>query len=227
MHGSRPFTLDVPFEVLRPAGLDASTRAPLVVALHGMGQDPEFLKRDLAPLLNKPWVWLFPRGPYPMEVRGKTMRIGYAWYMFDGDQPKLRASMEQTTRHLTTVLDDAWNGGGIDLSRAAVVGFSQGGYMAGVLGTWNWRRFKGACSISGRLKHEFMGEIAPKAARRVRLAQIHGALDESVKAEAARDAVQQCARLGFGAEYFEDTHAGHEISPRMVQWLGAWLEKTL
>lgn len=227
MHGSRPFTLDVPFEIYRPKSLDASNKAPLVVALHGMGQDPETLKRDLAPLLEKPWVWLFPRGPYPMEVRGRTMRIGYAWYMFDGDQPRLRASMEQTSRHLLGVLDTVWNAGGIDLSRAAVVGFSQGGYMAGALGAWNFRRFKAALSIAGRLKHEFMAEVAPQAAKRVKLAQVHGALDESVKAQAARDAVAQCASLGFVAEYFEDTHAGHEITPRMAQWVGEWLEKTL
>jgi len=227
MQGSRPFTLDVPFEVYRSPGLDASTRAPLVLALHGMGQDPEILKRDLAPLLEKPWVWLFPRGPYPMEVRGRTMRIGYAWYMFDGDQPRLRASMEQTSRHLLGVLDSVWNAGGIDLSRAAVIGFSQGGYMAGVLGAWNWRRFRGACSISGRLKHEFMAEAAPQASKRIKLAQAHGALDASVKADAARDAVAQCAKLGFQAEYFEDTHAGHEITPRMAQWVGEWLEKSL
>lgn len=227
MHGSRPFTLDVPFEVVRPAGLDASIRVPLVVALHGMGQDPETIKRDLAPLFARPWAWLLPRGPYPMEVRGRTMRIGYAWYMFDGDQPRLRASMEQTSRHLLGVLDTVWNAGGIDLSRAAVVGFSQGGYMAGVLGAWNFRRFKAALSIAGRLKHEFMAEVAPQAAKRVKLAQVHGALDESVKAQAARDAVAQCASLGFVADFFEDTHAGHEITPRMAQWVGEWLEKTL
>jgi predicted esterase len=227
MHGSRPFTLDVPFEIYRPKSLDASNKAPLVVALHGMGQEQETLKRNLAPLLEKPWVWLFPRGPYPMEVRGRTMRIGYAWYMFDGDQPRLRASMEQTSRHLLGVLDTVWNAGGIDLSRAAVIGFSQGGYMAGVLGAWNWRRFRGACSIAGRLKHEFMAEVATQAAKRVRLAQAHGALDASVKADAAREAVAQCAKLGFMAEYFEDALAGHEITPRMVQWVGEWLEKTL
>ena len=227
MQGSRPFTLDVPFEVVRPAGLDASICAPLVVALHGMGQDPGYLKRDLAPLFEKPWVWLLPRGPYPMEVRGKTMRIGYAWYMFDGDQPRLRASMEQTSRHLLGVLDTVWNAGGIDLSRAAVIGFSQGGYMAGVLGAWNFRRFKGACSIAGRLKHEFMAEVAPRAAKRIKLAQVHGARDESVKADAARDAVAQCSKLGFQAEYFEDAHGGHEVTPSMAQWVGEWLEKTL
>ena len=225
--GSRPFTLDVPYEVVTPPTYEEGKRYPLIVALHGMGQDPGFLQRDLAPLLAKPYVWLFPRGPYPLEVRGRQMRIGYAWYMYDGDQGRLRASMELTSSHLLGLMDTVWNAYCLDLSRAAVLGFSQGGYMAGVLGALNHRRFKAACSISGRLKHEFMAEAAQKAATRVKLAQVHGGRDESVKPQAARLAVEACSALGFHVEYFEDAEAGHEITPRMASWLGDWLERVL
>ncbi|CAG0926774.1 hypothetical protein PLCT1_00167 [Planctomycetaceae bacterium] len=225
--GSRPFTLDVPYEVVTPPTYEDGKRYPLVIALHGMGQDPGFLQRDLAPLLNKPYVWLFPRGPYPLEVRGRQMRIGYAWYMYDGDQARLRASMELTSRHLLGLMDTVWNAYRLDLSRAAVLGFSQGGYMAGVLGALNYRRFKAACSIAGRLKHEFFVEAAPQAGKRVKLAQVQGGCDESVKPEAAKQAVAECVKLGFGAEYFEDPEAGHEVSPKMAAWLGDWLERTL
>jgi predicted esterase len=192
-----------------------------------MGQDASFLKRDLAPLLNKPYVWLFPRGPYPLEVRGREMRLGYAWYMYDGDQARLRASMELTSGHLLALMDSVWNSFHLDLSRAAVLGFSQGGYMAGVLGALNFRRFKAACSIAGRLKHEFMAEVAPQACKRVKLAQVHGGRDESVKPDAARGAVEECVKLGFTAEYFEDPEAGHQVSPKMAAWVGDWLERVL
>ena len=225
----RNFELAAPYEVLLPATYEEGKRYPLVVALHGMGQDESVIRRDLAPLFDRPWIWLFPRGPYPLEIRGRhVMRIGYAWYMFDGDQTRLRQSMDASCRHLLAIIDTLWNTCRIDLSKAAVLGFSQGGYLAGVLGATNPMRFKAACSIGGRIKHEFLTDAAAKAGPRVALAQIHGGRDESVKPQPARDSIEAASKLGFTrAEYFEDPEAGHEITPRMVDWLGTWLERVL
>lgn len=225
----RVFELETSYEVLLPPRYEEGRRYPLVVGLHGMGQDESHLKRDLAPLLERDYLWLFPRGPYPLEVRGKdSMRVGHAWYMFDGNQERLAASMELTARHLLGIIDTLWNSFRIDLSRAVVLGYSQGGYMAGVLGANNPMRFRGACSIAGRLKHEFMTGVAAKAGARVALAQVHGGQDASVRADAARQAVEACRALGFvRAEYFEDPRAGHEITPPMAAFVGHWLERIL
>ncbi len=227
--GSRPFTLDAPYEVLLPEVLEPGQRYPLVTALHGMGQDAATMRRALEPLTSRPWIWLLPRGPYPMEVRGReSLRVGYAWYMYDGDQDRLRQSMDATCRHLLGVLDDVWNRYPVDLGRSALAGYSQGGYLAGVLGPRNPARFCAVACISGRFKHEFLHDVAAGAGKRVALAQFHGARDESVKALAAREALETCRRIGFErAEYFEDASAGHEISPAMVQELGGWLDRLL
>lgn len=227
--GNRPFTLDVPYEVVLPDKLAEGKRYPLITALHGVAQDPAQIRRDLAPLMKRQCIWLFPRGPYPVEVRGRhVQRIGYAWYMFDGDQERLRQSMDASCSHLIGVLDTLWNQHPVDLGHSAVIGFSQGGYLAGVLGPRNPGRFRAVGCIAGRFKHEFLGDVAAKAGSRVALAQFHGAKDESVKAPAAREALEACRQLGFAnAEYFEDPAAGHEISPAMLDKLGAWLDRVL
>ncbi|MCC6574802.1 MAG: prolyl oligopeptidase family serine peptidase [Planctomycetes bacterium] len=227
--GHRTFSIEVPYEVILPDKLEDGRRYPLITALHGMAQDPAQMRRDLNPLMKRDCVWLFPRGPYPLEVRGRhALRIGYAWYMFDGDQQRLRASMEASCRHLLAVIDTVWNQHPVDLGRSALVGFSQGGYLAGVLGARNPTRFKAVASIAGRFKHEFFAEVAAKAGPRVALAQFHGAKDAAVKAEAARDALEACRKLGFKqAEYFEDPDAAHEISAHMLDKLGAWLDRVL
>lgn len=225
--GSRNFTITVPYEILLPENIEAGKRYPLITALHGMGQDAGRIKRDLAPLQSGSCVWLLPRAPYPLEVRGREVRIGYAWYMYDGDQQRLRQSMDITCKHLLGVLDEVWNKYPVDLGHSALLGFSQGGYLAGVLGPRNPARFRAVGCIAGRFKHEFLGDLTPHA-KQVALAQFHGVRDEAVKAGAAREALEACRALGFAdVEYFEDPNAGHEISAPMVEAVGAWLNRVL
>jgi len=219
IEGSTRATHEVPFTLLHPGG-DAPV--PLVIALHGMGHGPEHMQRAMQPLLDGPWAWLFPRGLWPYEVRkAGGITIGHAWYMFDGDQGRLRASMEYAAAHLCALHDEVR--ARVALSRTALVGFSQGGYLAGYAGPAHAGRFAAAASIAGRIKHEFLEVPAPVA-----LAQFHGARDAVVRAAAAREAAEKCRALGFAdVTYFEDPQAGHEISPPILEALGNWLRRVL
>jgi predicted esterase len=209
------------YTILLPSDYTPDRSWPLVMALHGMGRREDVMRRQLAPLLNEPWIFCFPRGVLPFEMRkpGRT-RIGYAWYVFDGDQDALRLSMKESCRWL------------LELRRAlasryatvasAVVGFSQGGYLAGVLATREPGSFSAAACIAGRLKWEFMPDGGG-----ARLAQIHGGLDESVAPELARQALEGARGKGYACDYFEDPQAGHEISAPMLEFLRQWLRGAL
>lgn len=222
--GTLPFTVDLPYVLARPAGIADTQPTPLVIALHGMGQTPALMRRVMGALLEQPWTWLFPRGPWPYEIRrAEGTKIGYAWYVFDGDQQGLRAGLDQSANHICALHDVIRSR--VAISRTAIVGFSQGGYLAGYAGPRNPQRFAGAACISGRIKHEFLADTRSKSTA---LAQIHGALDVAVKADAARDAVEKTRALGFAdVTYFEDPNAGHEITPPMLDTLGQWLRRIL
>lgn len=225
--GVAPFEVDCPYTLVLPKGYDGGRAWPLVMALHGMGQTHDLMRRYLSPLLDRPWMWVFPRGVYPFEMRqpGKH-RIGYAWYLYTGDQPDLRASMALSARHLLNVQDIVRRD--FPISHSAIVGFSQGGYLAGYVAPHHPERFKAAACIGGRLKHEFMDDAPPSARESVALAQLHGGKDEHVSAEFAREALDKCAEAGFGdRHYFSDPEAGHEVSEPMVTDLGSWLERVL
>lgn len=221
-HGKRALSFDVPYTLMLPTG-----RAPdaLVVALHGMGQSPSTMQVMLAPLLDLPCGFLFPRAPWPYEIRKPDrMLIGHAWYMFDGDQAALRASMNLAAAHLLGLLDDVAAPGP---RKTVLLGFSQGGYLAGYVAPTHPDHFAAAACIGGRIKHEFLGD-SPTGAHAMPLLQLHGGRDPAVKAEAARDAVNKTRALGFSnVSYHEDPLAGHEITEPMAHHLRAWLEAIL
>lgn len=221
--GSRPLTVDVPWQLLASPRPGVQT---LVLALHGMGQPPAVLREMLAPALDLPCHWLFPRAPWPYEIRkADRMRIGHAWYQYDGDQAALRQSMDIAVRHLLGLAGEV--GACVAARRLVVAGFSQGGYLAGYLAPMHPQVFSAAACIGGRIKHEFLAE-SPTAAHAMPLLQLHGGRDPAVKPEAARDAVEKTRALGFSnVSYHEDPQAGHEISVPMAQHLRAWLESML
>lgn len=224
-YGSRPLTCDVPYEILLPQGYDAGRGYPLVMALHGQGERPEVIRRNLRALHERPYIWLFPRALYPFEIRGRRRRVGYAWYTYTGDQQALREGIDLACTHLLGVVRAVT--GEYPVSRSVVLGFSQGGYLAGVLGPMNPEVFQATVVVSGRIKHEFLAD-APAASHGHPLCQVHGGRDENVSPAAARESVEECRKMGFSAaEYLEDPDGAHEITAPMLETIGAWLERVL
>lgn len=222
-HGALAFTRHIPYTLVLPQGYSAARPWPLVVALHGMGHNEELMRRFMGPLLERPWIWVFPRGPHSFEMRQpEKIRIGHAWYHFDGDQDALRRSMQETAAHLLNLHDLLRKD--YPIASTAVVGFSQGGYMAGYVAPRNPERFRAAACLGGRIKHEFLHD----APRTVALAQFHGEKDENVSPAMAREALEKCAALGFeDTHFYSDPDAGHEVSAPLVTELGKWLERVL
>lgn len=219
--GHRDFVLPCRYTLALPENFKSDREWPVVFALHGMGQHEDLMRRWLAPLLKHPWIFCFPRGPLPYEIRmPEKMRIGYAWYVFDGDQAALRASMALASTHLLNIQDAIRKA--YPTGRSAIVGFSQGGYLAPVVATNEPQRFHAAASLCGRLKHEFMPEPG-----NTRLAQLSGGKDASITPELTAAGVAGARGRGYEVAEFTDPEAGHEVSPLMLEQLRAWLQEVL
>ncbi len=213
----RDFRMPSPYTLALPNGYKANREWPLVIALHGMGQHEDLLRRTLTPLLNEPWIFCFPRAVHAYEMRREDkIRIGYAWYVFDGDQEALKSSMALAGEFVLGLQDVVRKQ--YTIGRTAIVGFSQGGYLSGVVAAQSPQRFRAAASMCGRLKWEFM-----PPGNGVKLAQFHGAKDESVTPDLAKQGVEGARERGYEVEYFEDADAAHEITPGMVEQLRTWL----
>ncbi|MBZ0137053.1 MAG: hypothetical protein K8I27_11840 [Planctomycetes bacterium] len=221
------FHLECPYTLVLPEGFRRNRAWPLVIALHGMGQYEALIQRAMTPLFDRPWIWLFPRGVYPFEMRQPDkIRIGYAWYLYTGDQDALRESFRVSDNHLMNLQDVIRKE--YPISDTAVIGFSQGGYLAGYVAPQHPERFRAGGSIGGRIKHEFLNDVPALAHKSVALAQFHGGRDENVKPALAREALEKCKALGFeDADYFQDDECAHQISDKLVLEVGLWLERLL
>ena len=154
--------------------------APLVIALHGWGMSERSFARWLRPGIEADdgVSWWIPRGILPGQVESK--RIGYGWYVFDGqDQAALKASMSEARSYVAGLVDLARRH--LSPRRIVLAGFSQGGYLASYVALTRPDLFAGLVCCCGRPKSEFVDDLA--AARGVAVLVQTGAEDRAVTPE--------------------------------------------
>lgn len=198
---SMPFSLDVPVELHIPReGSDGS----LLVALHGMGMSARSFRRRVLPLTPAGCTVLIPQGPLPYEIRRDgRIRQGNAWYIYLGDEPAFLASMQRTEAWLLGLIDRYVEFHGLDPQAVSLLGFSQGGYLAGYVALRNAARFHRLVVAGGRIKHEVLlddAERVPAERPDFELLALHGADDPSVSLEAVQVSVRAVATFGVHAE---------------------------
>jgi predicted esterase len=184
--------------------------APLVLALHGWGMNERSFERWLGPGMDRGTAsWWIPRGVLPLEV--KSRKIGYAWYVFDGEQDALRASMDEACAYVWSLAEVARRA----LRPPAVVllGFSQGAYLGSYAALQRPDLFDGFVCCCGRPKAEFVRDL--DAARGVRVLVQTGARDESVAPELVETGVAPLRAAGLDVDA-RSYDAAHRLTPEMA-----------
>ena len=221
--GATSFGVEVPFRLVLPDGPAPASGWPLVVCLHGWGQNADYFARLCRPLLFEGAAFLFPEGPWSFEQRtlGK-IRIGHAWYLYDGTDEPFRSTLGRAEEHLLGLLDQLADNHPMDAARIALLGFSQGAYTGYFITLRNTDRFCAMVAVGGgRLKPEFVEERI-SAARRIPYLMIHGEEDSSVPLERTELMKAQLASRGFPVE-LQTFSAGHEVTPGMLTAAAGWL----
>ncbi len=167
-----------------------------------------------------------PSGPIPRD-RSRDRRLGDSWYLYDGDTEAFRVSLLRAEEHLLgllTRLRPAAPPEGCrapDFDRVAVLGFSQGAYLAGMAAVRHPEVFRAAVLVAGRLKHEALGEEFPRAPG-LRILGLHGRGDRSVLPGPSRSSMQAARAAGLRAE-FRELDGGHAFTPPMRRAAREWL----
>lgn len=227
--GSRPFTVPAPWRLHLPEG-DAP--APLLVALHGKGDTMERFEEEALDALPDGWALLVPLGPIPRDGRPRPEGggLGGSWYVYDGDTPAFRESVERASAHLRGLVAEVLTvsrpgAAPLDAGRIALLGFSQGAYLAGMAALRSGGFYGAAVLVGGRLKVEALGEHLP-GARGFPVLGLHGRDDLMVKPGPSRASIEAAAAAGLAARWVE-VEGHHEFNAAMRAEAKRWLADAL
>jgi phospholipase/carboxylesterase len=181
----------------------------------------------LAPhLCGGKFLMLCPQGP--LETPISPGAVGYAWYpMSMGGPPDIGAILS-SRKKLQKFLDECLARYPIDEKKLVVLGFSQGGVMSYSLALPQPERFAALAVLSSWLPKELVPELSinSEAAQSLPTLVQHGSQDPLIYLQRARDSVEQLRALRVPLTYRE-YDMGHEITPRSLSDLSAWLKDTL
>lgn len=195
---------------------DGGPRAdtPLLVALHGWGQNCQSFLRRFRPLKAAGLAVVAPQGPHQMYLDRETRKVGFSW-LTTYDR---RRAVPDLAATLDAVLDTVRRDTGIR-SRPCVLGFSQGVSIAYRYALLGQHPVAGVVACGGDLPPD-VAEALP-ARERFAVLLVHGDEDEIVRPELCDSAEESLAALGWPVETHRFT-GGHEIPPSAVERIGEW-----
>ena len=196
---------------------------PTILTLHGRGANA-FDLLGLAPhICGGKFLVICPQGPLETPIAPDT--IGYSWYpMSLGGPPDVTAILASRQK-LENFLNECVRRYPIDVKKLVVLGFSQGGVMAYSLALPNPKRFAALVALSTWLPEELAAQLSiTEAVKSLPTLVQHGTQDPMIEIARAREAVEKLRRLRLPLTYRE-YDMGHEIRPRGLLDLSAWLEE--
>jgi phospholipase/carboxylesterase len=143
-----------------------------------------------------------------------------------GGPPNIQGILS-SQRQLNRFLDDCLRRYPIDPKKLVVLGFSQGGVMAYSLALAQPERFAALVVLSSWLPEDLVAEISiSQTVQSLPTLVHHGTEDPMIEVARARSSVERLRALEVPLTYRE-YEMGHEIRPRSLSDLSAWLEKNV
>ncbi|HKX10429.1 MAG TPA: dienelactone hydrolase family protein [Stellaceae bacterium] len=214
------FTLEGPGRPPHRGGKPKS----LVVLLHGLGADGKdliSLAPYWAPLLPET-EFISPNAPFPCDMAP----YGYQWFSFQQRTPEtVLAGVRAAAAFLDGFLDQVLAARGLDESRLALVGFSQGTMMSLHVGLRRAKALAGIVGYSGRLVGPDV--LAQELRSKPPVLLMHGTADEMVPFESLALAEEGLTALGVPVTTVRRPGLGHSIDEVELAKGGEFLKNAL
>lgn len=196
----------------------------LVILLHGLGADGQDLI-GIAPhwaqvLPNAAFV--SPNAPFPCDMAP----YGYQWFSVQDRAPEAMLSgVRMAAAPLDAFIDRELESAGLDESKTALVGFSQGTMMSLFVGPRRGRQLAGIVGFSGRLIAPEL--LADEIESRPPVLLAHGTEDEVVPYASLEHAANGLRAAGIAVETLSCPGVGHGIDQSGLVRAAEFLHKAL
>jgi phospholipase/carboxylesterase len=206
-----------------PARYPKSGKAKqLVVLLHGWGADgPNLI--DLGEALSSTLpdaLFVAPNAPYPCEANP----YGYQWFSLMDRQPQhMLAGVSGAADILNHFIDHALDDLGLDNSKLALVGFSQGTMLALHVAMRRAPQMAAVVGFSGALIAP--DQLSKEINARPPVCLIHGEADDTVPFRSLEMAVEGLKEHGVSVESHTRPFLGHSIDMEGLQKAAEFLKK--
>lgn len=193
------------------AVMDGIVRTPekpkeVILLLHGLNERGRRIYRKLLPYLPQDALIIAPNAPFPLP-RQKENRVvlGYTWYFFDKFERQYFINQDMARSWLQAVLKEK----NPDHLPLTIIGFSQGGYLAPLLGS----DIPETKLVIG-LGCEFRSQLI-NSPLNFPLEGLHGKNDSIVSPYSSEAEIIKLKERGFTCNWREVEETAHEISPLM------------
>jgi predicted esterase len=185
------------------SGPEASDAKELVLLLHGYMESGKRIFEKLVSSFPKEIAVIAPNGPFLIPIKKSDgYKAGFSWYFHDPASNDYFINMETAVSYLSGGIEKL----GFKSHPKRIIGFSQGGYLALILGSEldHTRQVIGiAC--------EYLFEELVKPVL-FRVDAIHGDLDSVVSLEGAKTSHVNLKKLGVKGDFHTIPNLDHRIS---------------
>ncbi len=209
----------LPCRIMLPADYDPAREYPLVVGLHGYGDNHERFTGLRQKLGAIPAIFAVPEALYPFP-QGNA--LGYSW-MEGGDENSdmpWRAVSKLTEQYVLDVVHGLK--ARYKVSEVYLLGFSQGCGLAYMVGIDNPQEFAGLICCGGWLDQEWLGADKLAAGKSLRVFIVHGNEDKMVEFASGTTARDKLLELGYDVTFFEFA-GGHRVPEEAMRAAAKWL----
>ena len=215
----------MPYPVsVRVRALADAPEKPLLVYLHGMGEDAASFETYWPAVDALGLNAVVPSGPFPFEQRRDAgISIGHAWYLYDGGPILFQETAALVRDHLQRLITRVEQEHHLRPSRRVLLGYSMGAYFGYQVALGNPGLFSHLVGVSGNLKAEPVAE-GLREGHKMRCLVVHGREDRSVPADFARETHRVLTEHGFPAD-LELLPGGHGIRKDRDATVARWLSR--
>ncbi len=221
--GKTSFKIEVPYKLIETG--DKGRSKPLILYLHGYGENLKKFEEVCKPFLRFEAYHLFIQGPYPIydKTRSKTVsKWGRAWYLYDGKKKQFIKSLEISSEFIQEIVDNLVKF--INVSKMCVIGYSMGGYLAGYFALTRWKHVKDLIVVSCRIKTEVVSEVNWQNLKHIKIIALHGDNDKIVSFLPQKIEIDKLNKLGVEST-FRLLNTDHAFSDIYIDEINDWLEK--